>query len=344
MIRVGIVGFGTIGKRLADAVRAQPDMTVAGVAKRSPGHAAMLANRRGYPLYAADGTDRFAEADLAFEGEVDELVRASDVVVDTTPSGVGAENRPRYERLETPALYQGGEDADVAESSFVASANYDAARDADSVRVVSCNTTGLTRLISPLDERFGVDGAEVTLVRRGADPADSGRGPIDDIVPDPVAVPSHHAPDLGTVLPDVDVTTMAMKVPATVMHVHAVRLDLEREATAEAVRDVLASESRVAVIPGAASIEGCAGLRELGRDVGRTRGDLWENCVWDESIAVEGRTLYCYQAIHQESIVVPENVDAVRAVAGSTDAATSIARTNDALGLGLDLDDRKVPA
>ena len=344
MIRVGIVGYGTIGKRLADAVRSQPDMSVAGVAKRSPGSGAMLANRRGYSLYAADGVERFADTDVDVAGEVTDLVHASDVVVDTTPSGVGAQNRRMYARAETPALFQGGEDADVAETSFVASANYDDAVGADTVRVVSCNTTGLTRLLSPLDRRFGVDSAQVTLVRRGADPAQSDRGPIDDIMPDPVSIPSHHAPDLATVLPDIDVTTMAMKVPATVMHVHAVQIRLDSETDTEAVRDLLGGESRTMVVPGEASIDGCAGLRELGRDVGRSRGDLWENCIWEDSVTVDGRNLYCFQAIHQESIVIPENVDAIRAVEGSTDAATSIARTNDALDLGLDLTERKMLA
>ncbi|MFB6095307.1 MAG: glyceraldehyde-3-phosphate dehydrogenase, partial [Halodesulfurarchaeum sp.] len=33
MVRVGINGYGTIGKRVADAVRVQPDMEVLGVAK-----------------------------------------------------------------------------------------------------------------------------------------------------------------------------------------------------------------------------------------------------------------------------------------------------------------------
>ena len=41
-----------------------------------------------------------------------------------------------------------------------------------------------------------------------------------------------------------------------------------------------------------------------------------------------------FQAIHQESDVVPENVDAIRAVAGTADAAESIATTDDALGMG----------
>ena len=64
MLHVGINGFGTIGKRVADAVRVQPDMTVAGVAKRSPNFEATIAVDRGYDLFAA-GEDGAAPFDAA---------------------------------------------------------------------------------------------------------------------------------------------------------------------------------------------------------------------------------------------------------------------------------------
>ena len=52
-IQVAVNGYGTIGKRVADAVRLQPDMELLGVAKTSPNHEAELAAEKGYPLYAA---------------------------------------------------------------------------------------------------------------------------------------------------------------------------------------------------------------------------------------------------------------------------------------------------
>ena len=54
MIKVAINGYGTIGKRVADAVAAQPDMKVIGVSKTKPSHEAFIAISRGYPLYIAD--------------------------------------------------------------------------------------------------------------------------------------------------------------------------------------------------------------------------------------------------------------------------------------------------
>lgn len=334
-IAVAINGYGTIGKRVADAVQAQPDMSVAGVAKTSPNHEALRAIERGYDLYTAipDRVERFEAAGLATAGPVSDLVRAADVVVDATPSGIGAENRSLYERLDTPALYQGGEDADVADVSFTARANYAAARDADHVRVVSCNTTGLCRLLTPLQERFGIEKVRTTLVRRGGDPSQTGRGPINDILPDPVSIPSHHGPDVQTVMPEVDIDTLGLKVPATLMHMHSVNVTLETAPETDSVRDLFADEDRLLLVPEMWDVDGTGPLKEYALDKGRPRGDLWENAIWDASITTQGRDLYLFQAIHQESDVVPENVDAIRAVTNTADAAESVARTNDALGL-----------
>ncbi|MFC7235241.1 type II glyceraldehyde-3-phosphate dehydrogenase [Halosegnis marinus] len=336
MIQVAVNGYGTIGKRVADAVTAQPDMELVGVAKTSPNHEAETAVENGYPLYAAieDRLDLFAEAGIEVAGLVEEMVEGADVVVDATPSGIGAENKALYEAHDTPALYQGGEDADLVDTSFNARGNYADAEGADHVRVVSCNTTGLSRLLAPLDEAYGVEKARVTLVRRGGDPGQTGRGPINDILPNPVTLPSHHGPDVNTIFPELNIDTLGMKVPATLMHTHSVNVTLDEVPDADDVRDLLAGEDRLFLIPPAYGIDGAGKLKEFAMDRGRPRADIWENCIWDESITVEDDDLYLFQAIHQESDVVPENVDAVRAVLGAADREESMARTDEAMGLG----------
>jgi len=336
MLNVGVNGYGTIGKRVADAVAAQPDMDLVGVAKTRPNFEAERAVAKGYPLYAAieERAEKFEGAGIELAGLVEELVEKSDVMVDATPSGIGAENKALYEEYDTPALYQGGEDADMVDVSFNARANFADANGADHVRVVSCNTTGLSRLVAPLEEEFGIEKVRATLVRRAGDPAQSSRGPVNDILPDPISLPSHHGPDVQTIFPDLAIDTLGLKVPATLMHMHSVNVSLESDTTAADVRDLLDDESRLFVVPEEFGIDGAGKLKEFALDAGRPRGDLWENCIWGESISMEGNDLYLFQAIHQESDVVPENVDAVRAVAGTADAAESIQTTNDALDVG----------
>ncbi|MDN7024850.1 type II glyceraldehyde-3-phosphate dehydrogenase [Methanoculleus sp. FWC-SCC1] len=336
MIKVAINGYGTIGKRVADAVAAQPDMEVIGVSKTSVSAEAYIAKERGFPLYIADIEKResFEKAGIPVAGDVEEMIKKADIVVDATPGGVGAKNRPIYELYKKKAIFQGGEDADVAEISFNAHANYKEAIGKQSARVVSCNTTGLVRVIHALDQAFGVEKVRAVMVRRGGDPNDIKRGPIDAIVLNPVTIPSHHGPDVRTVLPHINIVTLAMIVPTTFMHMHTVQADLKKETTRDAVLEVFRSHNRIGLVTKATKITSNAQLREYTQDLGRPRTDLWENGVFEDSVSVlDGKEFYCFQAIHQEADVIPENIDAIRALMGTVnDPDESIRMTNEALG------------
>lgn len=62
-VKVAINGYGTIGKRVADAVSTQDDMKIIGVVKTRPTSEARFALRKGYKLYVAkDGTQAFVDA------------------------------------------------------------------------------------------------------------------------------------------------------------------------------------------------------------------------------------------------------------------------------------------
>ena len=265
-------------------------------------------------------------------GTVEEMIEAADVVVDCTPGKVGATNKDLYEKAGIKAIWQGGESHALTGCSFNAETNYAEALGKDFVRVVSCNTTGLCRVLSPLDKEFGIKKARVTLLRRAADPGDIKTGPINAIVPNPIKLPSHHGPDVKTVIPNIDIATTAVKLPTTLMHLHTVNLELEKECTAEDVESVLAEQSRVRFV--GQGITSTAEIMELAKDLGRPRGDMWENCIWNESITMYEGELYFFQAIHQESDVIPENVDAIRAMMElESDASRSIEITNKTMGI-----------
>ncbi|HYA10821.1 MAG TPA: type II glyceraldehyde-3-phosphate dehydrogenase [Thermoplasmata archaeon] len=339
-IRVGINGFGTIGKRVADAVARQPDLELVGVAKTRPGFEARRAVDRGYPLYVAGNgsPEKFAAVGLPVAGRLAELLAKVDVVVDASPEDVGRENRALYGAAGVRAVFQGGEEADVAEASFSALANYEACRGKRSLRVVSCNTTGITRAAAVLLPRWGVKQWDVTLVRRAADPGEIKRGPIDGIIPT-LDMPSHHGPDARTVLPDLPITTTAVVVPTTLMHVHVNHVRLARPpASSTEVLEAFRSTPRFHLFAPWEGADGTPQVMEYARDrAGRGAGttpDMMENVLWERGVRLDGEDAYFFQAIHQESIVVPENVDAIRAMFDVADGPTSIATTDRALGLG----------
>ena len=334
MIKVAINGYGTIGKRVADAAAAQKDMEIIGVSKTRPTAEALVAVKKGYPVYIADISKKsvFEEAGIPVAGSVDEMVQKADVIVDATPGGVGESNKALYEKYGKKAIWQGGEKHDLAGFSFNAHANYKDAVGRQFVRVVSCNTTGLCRVIKAIDDKFGIEKVRAVMVRRGADPHVVKKGPIDAVVLDPPTIPSHHGPDVNTVLPHINIVTMAMIVPTTQMHMHALQMELKSDTTREEVLAIMKAHSRIGLVMGSTGIKSTAELKEYVMDLGRPRADLWENGVFEASVAVVGRDLYFFQAIHQEADVVIENVDAIRAMVGAvTDPEVSIRMTNESL-------------
>ncbi len=335
MIKVAINGYGTIGKRVADAVAAQPDMNVVGVSKTRPNADAFIAKSRGYPLYIADISKKsaFEKVGLSVAGSVEEMLAKADIIIDATPGDVGAKNKPLYERNGVKAIYQGGEEHEVAGFSFNSDCNYKDAIGRQFTRVVSCNTTGLCRIIHAMDLAYGVEKVRAVMVRRGSDPGEIKKGPIDAVVLNPVTIPSHHGPDVQTVLPHIPIVTMAMIVPTTMMHMHAITMDLKKPATREDILKIIEKHPRMGLVRKSTGITSTAELKEYVMDLGRSRSDLWENGIFEDSVAVVGNELYLFQAIHQEADVVVENIDAIRAMIGSVrDPATSISMTNEALG------------
>ncbi|HJK00868.1 MAG TPA: type II glyceraldehyde-3-phosphate dehydrogenase [Methanocorpusculum sp.] len=337
MIRIAVNGYGTIGKRVADAVAAQPDMEIIGVSKTKMGAEAFIAKERGYPLYITDISNKetFEKAGVLIAGSVEEMIQETDIVVDTTPGGVGKGNKTLYEKYGKKAIWEGGEEHKIAGFSFNASCNYKDAIGRQYARVVSCNTTGLCRIINLIDSEFGVNKVRATMIRRGGDPGDIKRGPIDAISLNPVTIPSHHGPDVQSVLPHINIVTSAMIVPTTLMHMHFINMELKKPTTKQQIIDLIRTDSRLGLIEKSTGITSTAELKEYTSDLLRPRGDLWENGIFKDSISIlDGTDLYLFQAIHQEADVVVETVDCIRAMIGDvTSAKESIAITNKAIGM-----------
>jgi glyceraldehyde-3-phosphate dehydrogenase (NAD(P)) len=287
-------------------------------------------------LYAAtrEGAAKFEKAGLKPAGALEDLVSASDLVVDCTPEESGY--KPLYEKAGVKAIWQGGEEHSLTNLSFNAAANYADCFGATFVRVPSCNTTGLIRTLYPLDAHVGVEKVLAVMVRRATDPGDSKKGPINAIEPE-LEMPSHHGPDVQSVLPKLDIHTIAVKVPTTLMHLHAVSVDLRRSIDAAGVLDVWKRFPRVAFVSGGDGVKSTAQIMEMSRDLSRDRSDFYEIAVWRDGVhVVDGKRLYYFQAVHQESDVVPENVDAIRALLEiEKDGRKSMEKTDSSLRIGL---------
>ena len=148
-------------------------------------------------------------------------------------------------------------------------------------------------------------------------------------------IPSHQGPDAQTVDPELDVVTIAVKVPETVAHLHAWSIQLTRQASKEEVIEAFRSSSRIALIRMDDGLTAINVVKELMADIDRPRDNLYEVALWEDLLTVKGDEAFYAYMVDNQAIVIPETIDAIRALTASEKSVeTSMARTNASLGIG----------
>jgi glyceraldehyde-3-phosphate dehydrogenase (NAD(P)) len=333
-IKVGINGYGVIGKRVADAVSLQDDMAVIGVTFNHFDYRIQAAAVKGYPIYYGSNSLKITESAVHISGGLDDLIKKVDVMVDCTARGAAAANKPAYKKAGIKAIFQGGENHELTGVSFVAQVNYAEAINQQFVRVVSCNTTGLCRVMSAFHRHDWVKKARAVLMRRATDPWESHKaGMVNTMVPE-MKVPSHQGPDVRSVLKDLNIVTMAGTASHNLGHLHYAMIETTRSLSKVDVCRALREEPRIALVRAQDGIVALNSVIELMRDLGRPRNDLWEVAVWEDGLTVSEDEIYMVFMVHNEAITVPETIDAIRAMTGiESDGRKSIEKTDRALGI-----------
>ena len=332
MVKVAVVGFGTIGERLADGLAKQGDMELVGVVDVAPTLPvrAMVESGRNYPLYCAipENIPMVEDAGFRVAGTLDDLLEQVDMVCDAAPPGIGAKNKLAYARHGVKATFQGGEkDADVSPILFSSTGNYDSAKGLDFIKIVSCNTTGMVRVAVAIDDAFGLEKNVATIIRRAADPSEIDKGPIDAAIPG--KVPSHQAVDLMRVMPHVEAMGFIITVPTTHGHVIAMHATVKRETTTEEVLEVMRHGHRIRTFRMKDGFLSNSQIFDYMRDLGVPRADMYEVGVWEETVYAQDRDVYWIHNIPQEAIVIPENIDAIRAAMGMNEEKWDAVETTD---------------
>jgi glyceraldehyde-3-phosphate dehydrogenase (NAD(P)) len=333
---VAVNGYGVIGKRIADAVAAQDDMELVGVADVVSDWRIRVAVEKGYRVFGStpEAADPMRAAGIPAVGDLEDLLRQVDLVADATPKKVAAANLDKYRAAGVKSIFQGGEKHSLTGHSFVAQANYATALGRDTTRVVSCNTTSIVRTLGALKDAGLLKKARGVLVRRATDPWESDRGGVMNTVVPEKSIPSHQGPDAQTVIPDLDVVTIAVVAAHTTSHLHAWSVELTRPATKDEVLAAFRAAPRIAFLRAAQGVVALNSTLEMMADLGRPRGDMWEVGLWEDSLTVVGAEAFYNYQVYNQAIVVPETIDAIRALTGiEPDGRRSMAKTDAALGL-----------
>ncbi len=335
-IKVAINGYGVIGKRVADAVALQDDMILAGICDIASDWRIRIAQEKGYPIFTPDNKykQQLSDANIAVAGALDDLIEHADIIVDCTPKKIASQNIRKYKTAQIKFIVHGGEKHEVTGHSFSAENNYESALGRESTRVVSCNTTSILRTLTPLKKAGLLKKARGTLLRRATDPWESHLGGIMNTLVPEQEIPSHQGPDAKTVDPDLDVITSAVKVPETLSHLHYWNVQLTRKASKEEVLSAFKSSSRILLIDFKDGLSANNVIKEWMLAKGRPYGDMYEVALWQDMLKVIDDELFYAYVVDNQAIVIPETIDAIRALSGiEKDAKKSINKTNDSLGI-----------
>ncbi|GGG17396.1 glyceraldehyde-3-phosphate dehydrogenase [Dokdonia pacifica] len=336
MKKIAVIGYGVIGKRVADAIALQDDMELTGVCDIISDWRIQNAVRKEYDIYAAtaEAANKMKSEGISVKGSMQELLKKADLVVDCTPKKIAAKNVQIYKEKDIKYIVQGGEKHETTGHSFSAENNYKSAINLDATRVVSCNTTSILRTLTALKRADLLDYARGTLLRRATDPWESHLGGIMNTMVPERDIPSHQGPDAQTVDSDLDVVTSAVKVPETLSHMHYWNVKLKRQATKEEVLNALKTSSRIKLIQYDQGLVSNNTIKEMFLDMGRPWGDMYEVALWEDMLKVQGDELFYAYVVDNQAIVIPETIDAIRALTGiETDGAKSILKTNQSLSI-----------
>lgn len=336
MVKVAVVGYGVIGQRLADGVALQGDMELVGIADVAPTISLRALVERGMPydLYCAvPGMESgLTDAGIPVTGSMEELISKVDVVLDSSPAGIGAKNKELYIKHGVKAIFQGGEKNDIANVFFHGYANYEKGLGEDFLKLTSCNTTGLIRTMDWLDRKVGVEKAAITIIRRVADPGDTFRGLTNNLMIEPV--PNHQAVDLMTIMPHIDCTGVLIHTPVTHGHIISVVAKTKNDISPEEAIAHFKTHPRMKVVKIADGFDSNGAFFRYARDKGNMRADMYEVGLWEETVGKSGDDLIFSINIPQEAVTIPETIDAIRACMGmQSEGADAVAETNKYLSM-----------
>jgi len=100
------------------------------------------------------------------------------------------------------------------------------------------------------------------------------------------------------------------------------------------VLDAFGASTRIMPVRMSDGLTALNAVKELMADLGRPHDNLYEVALWADMLKVEGTELFYAYMVDNQAIVIPETIDAIRALTeAEADAKVSIERTNEALGI-----------
>lgn len=309
MKRVFVNGYGSIGNRIVQFIKDDPEIKVIGIGKNSPDDKVNDAISRGFDVYVPEkNIGSFKNYNI--KGTIESALDNCDLVIDATPGGTGYVNKKHlYEPKGVMAIYQGGEsvsgDERVSDLLFNSRVNYKEASGKKHVMQGSCNVTGMGRILQPLREKYHsrLVRFDAVLVRRWADLEQTSKSVPDTVewTPNP-----HHGDDVKQYMgKDTPLFLQVIKVPTRQMHLHLMTIRFKDAAPAPSeILDLFKNEYGVATLWTA---KGTKQIRDAAESMRFSFKDTNMIHIHANMLESIGDTVKMAYSDDQTGIVIPEN-------------------------------------
>jgi len=307
--KVFVNGYGSIGSRIVQFIKDDPEIQILGIGKHSPDTKVDEAVSNGFQVYVPKSKeDDFKKFTIA--GNIENILDECDLVIDAAPSGVGFKNKmDLYEPKNLMAIYQGGEsiigENAVSNLLFNSRVNYLDAFEKRHVMQGSCNVTGMGKILEPLRKKYGskIKRFDVTLVRRWADIEQTDKPVIDTIE---LTQSPHHGDDVKSYFgKDSPLFVRAIKVPTRQMHLHIMDIRFDGNApSSNEIHDLFQDEFGVAVLWTA---NGTRDIREFANTMNFSFKDTNMVHIHANMTVSIDDTIQIMYSDDQTGIVIPEN-------------------------------------
>ena len=309
MKRVFVNGYGSIGNRVIQFIKDDPEIRVVGVGKNSPDDKVNDAISRGFDVYVPEKNINSFK-NYKIKGTIEKALDDCDLVIDATPEGTGYTNKKHlYEPKGIMAIYQGGEsvsgDKCVSDLLFNSRVNYKAAFGKKHVMQGSCNVTGMGRILQPLREKFSSQLVrfDAVLVRRWADLEQTSKTVPDTIewTPNP-----HHGDDVKHYMgKDTPLFLQVIKVPTRQMHLHLMTIRFKD--TAPKPSEILALFKNEYGVATLWTAQGTKQIRDAAESMKFSFKDTNMIHIHANMLESIGDTVKMAYSDDQTGIVIPEN-------------------------------------
>lgn len=140
-----------------------------------------------------------------------------------------------------------------------------------------------------------------------------------------------------TIMPHVNATGIMVHTPVTHGHIITVLATAKdgKKITKEMALAAFRKHPRIRTVTIDEGFKGNASLFKYARDLGNRRGDMYEIGLWEDTIVESGNDIMYAINIPQESVTIPETMDAIRAATEmQLTREEGTAETNKYLGVG----------